>query len=140
MKKMTILITSIITLIFTFIFAEIFSVYNFGSVSNLLTVLYLISMFSVFEYFIIFIIYIFRKLLNKEKIDFKKIIGLILLFIALLLILLFFVVVDIDYLNWYMYSSPFYINVIIRSVEFLLPSIILIVISVLLIKCKKKNN
>jgi len=136
MKKGTIIILTIITLVLTFIFAEIFSIYHFGSVPTLLTSLYLISIFAIFEDLTISITYIVRKLIKKEKLEIKKIIGLILLFVALLLVLLFLVVVHVDYLHWYMYSSPFYINVIIRSVEFLLPSLILIGISIFLFRKK----
>jgi len=139
MKKGTIIILTIITLVLTFIFAEIFSIYHFGSVPTLLTSLYLISIFAIFEDLTISITYIVRKLIKKEKLEIKKIIGLILLLVVLLLILLFLVVVHVDYLHWYMYSSPFYINVIIRSIEFLLPSIVLIVIGILLMKNKKKK-
>ena len=78
-------------------------------------------------------------MIKKEKLWINKIIGLILLFVAMLLVLLFLVVIDVDYLHWYMYSSPFYLNVIVRSFEFLLPSVILIVISISLIKNKKKK-
>lgn len=138
MKKGTIIILSIIVLVLTFIFAEIFSIYHFGSVPTLLTSLYLIFIFAIFEYLSISIIYIVRKLIKKEKLEIKKIVGLILLFVAILLMLLFLVVVDVDYLHSYMYSSPFYLNVIVRSVEFLLPSIVLIVISILLMKKQKK--
>ena len=137
MKKRTIIILSIIILVLTFIFAEIFSIYNFGNVPTLLTSLYLISIFAMFEYLSISITYIVRKLIKKEKLETKKIIGLILLFVALLLILLYLVVLDIDYLHWYMNLAPFYLNVTVRSVEFLLPSIILIVIGINLIKRKK---
>ncbi len=137
MKQWTIIILTIITLILTFAFAEIFSIYHFGSVPTLLTSLYLIFIFAIFEYLSISITYVIRKLIKKEKIRSKEIIGLILLFIALLLILLFLVVVDVDYLNWYTNSSPFYLNVIVRSVEFLIPSLILIVVSVILLKNKK---
>lgn len=139
MKKGTIIILTIITLVLTFMFAEIFSIYHFGSVPTLLTSLYLISIFAISEYLSISITYTVRKRIKKEKLEIKKIIGLILLFAALLLVLLFLVVVDVDYLHWYMYSSPFYLNVIVRSVEFLLPSIVLMVIGVLLIKNKKKK-
>ena len=132
MKKRTIIILSIIILVLTFIFAEIFSIYHFGNVPTLLT-----SLFAIFEYLSISITYIARKLIKKEKLETKKIIGLILLFVALLLILLYLVVLDIDYLHWYMNSAPFYLNIIVRSVEFLLPSIILIVIGINLIKRKK---
>lgn len=137
MKKRTIIILSIIILVLTFIFAEIFSIYHFGNGPTLLTSLYLISIFAIFEYLSISITYIVRKLIKKEKLETKKIIGLILLFVALLLILLYLVVLDIDYLHWHMNSAPFYLNVTVRSVEFLLPSIILIVICINLIKRKK---
>ena len=137
MKKVTIIILSIIALILTFIFAEIFSIYHIGSVPTLLTSLYLIFIFAILEYLSISITYIIRKMLKKEKLDIKKIIGLVLLFVALLLVLLFLIVINVDYLHWYMYSSPFYLNVIVRSVEFLLPSIVLIVIGILLMKKKK---
>lgn len=136
MKSRVIIIISIISLIFTFVLAELFSVYHFGSVPTLLPSLYLISIFAIMEYLFISITYIVKKISKKQKIGVKKIIGLLLLFIALLLILLFLIVVDIDWLNWYLYSSPFYINVIMRSIEMLLPSIILIGISILLIKNK----
>ena len=137
MKKRAIIILSIIILVLTFIFAEILSIYHFGNVPTLLTSLYLISIFSIFEYLSISITYIVSKLIKKEKLEIKKIIGLILLLVALLLILLYLVVLDIDYLHWYMNSVPFYLNVIVRSIEFLLPSIILIVIGINLIKRKK---
>ena len=136
MKSRVIIIISIISLIFTFVLAELFSVYHFGSVPTLLTSLYLISIFAIMEYLFISITYMVKKISKKQKIGVKRIIGLLLLFIALLLILLFLIVVDIDWLNWYLYSSPFYINVIMRSIEMLLPSIILIGISILLIKNK----
>ena len=102
MKKRTIIILSIITLILTFIFAEIFSIYHFGNVPTLLTSLNLISIyviFAIFEYLLISITYVIRKLIKKEKIGIKKIIGLILLFVALLLVLLFLIVVNVDYLH-----------------------------------------
>ena len=139
MKKGIIIILSIITLVLTFIFAEIFSIYHFGSVPTLLTSLYLISIFAIFEYLSISITYIVRKLIKKEKLEAQKVIVLILLFVALLLALLYLVVLDVDYLHWYMNSSPFYLNVIVRSVEFLLPSIVLIIIGILLIKNKRKK-
>ena len=139
MKKRTIIILSIIILVLTFIFAEILSIYHFGNVPTLLTSLYLISIFAIFEYLSISITYIVRRLIKKEKLETKKIIGLILLFVALLLILLYLVVLDIDYLHWYMNSTPFYLNVIVRSVNFLLPSIVLIVIGIFLMKIKKKK-
>jgi hypothetical protein len=137
--KIRLVIISIISLILTFVFAELLSLYHFSSVPTLLTSLYLISMFAIIEYLFISITYIIKKIVKKQKIGVKKIIGLFLLFIALLFILSFLIVVDIDWLNWYVYSGPFYINVIIRSVEFLLPAIILIVISIVLMKKGNKR-
>lgn len=137
--KIRLVIISIISLILTFVFAELLSLYHFSSVPTLLTSLYLISMFAIIEYLFISITYIIKKIVKKQKIGVKKIIGLFLLFIVLLFILSFLIVVDIDWLNWYVYSSPFYINVIIRSVEFLLPAIILIVISIVLMKKGNKR-
>ena len=137
--KIRLVIISIISLILTFVFAELLSLYHFGSIPTLLTSLYLISMFAIIEYLFISITYIIKKIVKKQKIGVKKIIGLFLLFIALLFILSFLIVVDIDWLNWYVYSSPFYINVIIRSVEFLLPAIILIVFSIVLMKKGNKR-
>lgn len=137
MKKIIYLILSIATLVFTFMFAEIFSIYHFGSIPTFLTISYLISIFSIFEHLAISITYVIRKKIKKEKLGFKIVLGLILFFIALLLVFLFLIVVDIDYLNWYLYSSPFYLNVIYRSVEFLVPSIALIMIGTLLLKNKK---
>ena len=136
MKKGIIIILTIITLVLTFVFAEIFSIYHFGNAPTLLTSLYLISMFALFEYLSISITYIVSKLIKKEKLEIKKIIGLILLFVALLLVLLFLIVVNADYLNWYFYSSPFYLNIIVRSIEFLLPAAIIIAINVWLLRRK----
>lgn len=137
MKKSTILITSITGLILTFVFIELFSIYHFGTVPTLLTFLYIISIFSIIEYLLLSITYVIKKIITKEKIEIKKIIGLILLFLALLLILLFIIVTKIDWINKYIYSTPFYINLIMNIVKYLLPSIILIIISILLMKKKK---
>ena len=139
MKKIIIFILSVLALILTFIVAEIFSIYHFGSVLTLLTSLYLISMFSILEYLFISVTYIVRKLIKKEKLKIKSIIGLVLLFIALLLVTLFLVIINIDWLNWYPYLGPFYINVIVRGVEFLLPATILIYLSVLLLRNNNKK-
>lgn len=134
MKYKAIILLTIIALILTILFADIFSIYHIGSIPTFLTILYLISIFSLFEYLLITISYITKKVIKKEKLTLKKISSLILIFIALLLTLIFLIVLDIDYLNWYANSSPFYLNVIIRSFQFILPSIILIIISIVLTK------
>ena len=137
MKKGIILILSAIALIISFVSAELFGIYHFGSLPTLLTSIYLVSIFAIFEHLFISIGYIVRKIIKKEKIEIKNILGLILLLFALLLILSFLIVIELDWLNWYAYSSPFYLNVIYRSIEFLVPSIALTVFGILLIKNKK---
>ena len=131
------LISSIISIIITLFLGEILSIYSFGSVPTLLTFLYLISMFSIINYLIIVGTYIVKKIIKKEKISLKKIIGLILLFISLVLVLYYIIVLDIDYLNWYVNSAPFYFNVIFRSIEYLIPSIIMFIIGIKLINKAK---
>ena len=137
MKKRSIIILSIIAVFLTFVFSEIFSIYHFGSVPTLLTSLYLISIFAIFEYLSISITYVLKEIIKKNKIKTLKMIGLILLFLSLLLILWFVVVINIDWLNWYANSTPFYINVIVKMIKYLLPSIVLTVISIVLLKKKK---
>ena len=114
MKKL--LISAIISLIITFVFAELFSIYHFGDIPTLLTSFYLIALFSIFEYILITVIFVIEKIKNKQKPNKKEIIGRILLFIALLIVIAFLIVLNIDWLNWYAYSSPFYLNVIFRFV------------------------
>lgn len=137
-KTLSISVITIITLIITFFVAEILSLYSFGSIPTLLTLLYLIAIFSIFEYLSLTVFYIIKKIIKKEKISLKRILALILLFIALILILGYLIILDVDYLHRYMYSSPFYLNVIIRSIELLFPAIILIIISIVLFKKKNK--
>ena len=137
MKKKSIILCVIIALIITFVFVEVFSLYYFGSIPTLLTTLYLISLFSIFSYILLSGYYIANSKINKKKLGIRKIISFILLFVSLVMILSYLIVLNIDWLHWYMYSSPFYINVIIRSVEFLLPALIFIIISIVLWKKNK---
>ena len=75
--KIRLVIISIISLILTFVFAELLSLYHFGSIPTLLTSLYLISMFAIIEYLFISITYIIKKIVKKQRISVKKIIGLL---------------------------------------------------------------
>ena len=134
MKKRFILVLSVISVLITFFLGEVFSIYSFGSVPRLLTIIYLLVIFGFIEYFLIVGVFVIKKILKKEKLGIKKILGLILLFFFLLLLFLYLIILDIDYLNWYMYSSPFYINVVVRSLEFLLPAIGCFVGSIYLLK------
>ena len=130
MKKKLIIILSIISFILTLIIGCILSLLKF----NIFNDLYLLLIFSIFEYISLVLYYGFSKIKNKEKIKLKKIFGLGLIFLFLLLFLLCVIVLDIDYLNWYMYSSPFYLNIIVRCVEFGLPGIISLIIGIILLK------
>ena len=140
MKKSLILLLSIIALLFTFILSNLFSIYHLGSTPTLLTSLYLITIFVIFDYLLIFITYIIKKLVKKEKLNSKKIIAYILLLVSLSLILSFVISTYIDYLTRYEPTKPFYLNVIKRIIEFLLPSIITFIISVILLKRKKDRK
>ena len=139
MKKNNLIIT-IISIIITFILAEILSIYCIGTIPTILTTLYLIIIFTIIEYILLLITYIIKKKRKKQKITRNEIFGRITLFIGLILILLFIMVLNIDYLNWYMYSAPFYLNVLVRTTEFIIPAIILILISTKLIKDKSKGK
>lgn len=134
MKKGIILILTIIVSVLTFVFSEIFSIYHFGGAPTLLTTLYLICIFNIFEYLTISIYYVVNKILKKEEIKIKKIIGLVFLFITLLLIFLLLIVLEFDWLNWYAYSTPFYINVIVKGIKYLLPATLFLILGIRLIK------
>ena len=140
MKKSLILLLNIIALLFTFILSNLFSIYHFGSSPTLLSSLYLISIFVIFDYLLIFTTYIIKKLVRKEKLDNKKIIASILILVSSSLILSFVIITYIDYLTRYEPTKPFYLNVIKRIIEFLLPSMITLIISVLLLKRKNERK
>lgn len=131
MKKKFIIMLSIISLILTLFISEILSIYHIGSIPTILTSLYLIFIFSIFEYINLVGYYIFK---NKMNIKLKKIVGLILLFISIILFFLCIIVLEIDYMHMYMYSSPFYLKIIGRCVEFVLPGIISLIIGIILLK------
>jgi len=136
MKKRNILIGTIISFVLTFILAELFSIYHFGSIPTLLTLFYLIAIFSVFEYIVLMLIHIINKLIKQEKIRGKEIFGRILIFVSLLLVLFLGIILEIDWLNWYAYSSPFYINVIFRTIELIVPAILFLIVGTRLMRKK----
>lgn len=132
MKK--IILSVIVSMLMTFVFAAMFSLYSFGAFPTLLIFLYLISIFSIIEYVILFVFFIIERKKVRKNLGIREISGGIFIFIALVLILVCFIVLKIDYLNWYMYSSPFYVAVIERSVEFILPAIVSFVLGLRLLK------
>ena len=67
----------------------------------------------------------------------KKIIK-ILYGISILLLVLFIIFTMIDYTKYNeFYSAPFYVNILLRAVEFIIPSIIFMMISYILNKRNK---
>lgn len=138
MKKKTIVFCCfIISLAITMFFSKIFSIYSFENLPTITTLFYMIAMFFIVSYIILLIVYIVGKKIKKEKIGTRKIIGMILFFISLMLVLGLVIILDVDYLNWYNNSTPFYVDVIVRCLEFLLPSILISVLGFYLSKNKK---
>ncbi len=136
MKKiLTTTLTIVLSLILTFTISNIFSLYNLNDKLTFTALTYLLFIFCFITYILLSIVYIISKKIKKEKIGIKKILSILLLFISLILILGFIVVLNIDWLNYYSIanSSPFYVFILVRGLEFLLPSIILIVVSVILL-------
>lgn len=65
----------------------------------------------------------------------KRKICLFLYFISILLVIGFFIILGIDYSKYNdSQSAPFYITVITRGVEFIFPSVILLIIAKILKK------
>ena len=59
----------------------------------------------------------------------KKIINSVLYYLPIIFVLLFIIMVVIDFIGYNMFmSAPFYVNVLIRGIEFLLPAIVLFII------------
>ena len=141
MKKMLIVLgTIIISLVITFVMANELSLYHFGDVPTFTTISYLIFISCFLIYVLLIFSYLISKLIKKEKIGIKKIVSIILFFISLILVLGFMVVLNIDWITYYSNanSSPFYVFVLVRGIEFLLPSIILFIIGLYLLK--RKDN
>lgn len=70
----------------------------------------------------------------------KKKIYIVLYVIAIILIIGFGIFLNKDWLNYNEYmSTPFYVYVFIRIIEFLIPSIICFLIATLIKKKTKKN-
>ena len=136
MKKiLTILGTIIVSLIITFFTADIFSLYHFGDMLTFTTFTYLSFIFCFMTYVLSSLIYVVGKKVKRETIGNKKMMSLILFFISLILILGFIIILNIDWITYYSHynSSPFYVFVLVRSLEFLLPAIILIIMGIILL-------
>ncbi len=125
----------ILSLVITFLAAETFSLYHFGNYPTLTTFTYLLFLFGFITYIFFSLNYIITKKIQKEKLGIKKIISIILFFIVLILILTFIIVLNYDFLNYYAIanSAPIYVFILVRSLEFLLPTIILIIIGLILL-------
>lgn len=140
MKKILIILgTVILSILLTFFLGENLSLYHLGTTPTTLTCIHLISLFAILEYIFLVICYIFTKIIKKEKIGIRKIISLILFFISLILVLNFILMIDVDWLRYKNIgnSAPFYTFILVRCLEFLLPSIITNIISIVLLKKDK---
>ena len=143
MKKiLTIIGTIILSLIITFMVAETFSLYHFGTTPTFTTFTYLLFIFCFITYILLSLIYIISKKIKKEKIGIKKLLSLILFFVSLMLILGFVVILNLDWITYYPMgnSVPFYVLILVRCLEFLLPSIILIIVGIVLLLKNKKSD
>ena len=141
-KTLTIIGTIILSLIVTFMFAETFSLYHFGTIPTFPTFTYLLFIFCFITYILLSLIYIISKKIKKKKIGIKKTISLILFFVSLLLILGFIVILNLDWVTYYSMgnSAPFYVFILLRCLEFLLPSIVLIIVGIVLLLKNKKSD
>lgn len=134
MKKKFIILCFVIAFLFTLLFSYVFGIYSFNSSITMRTFLYMVSIFSVLSYINIALYYLISKKIKKEKISLLKVTSMVLFLIAILLVIFLIIGLEIDYLNWYSNSSPFYIHVILRSIEYLAPAIFMVVIGIFLIK------
>ena len=139
-KKLILFGICFLSIIITFIFSEEFSLYHFGTIPTFTTTTYLLIIFFITSYLLATLTYIFRKKKAKEKIGPKRVILLLLIFVAILLLLFFIAILNIDWLNHYSNSAPFYIIIISRAIEFLLPSLILIIIIINLLSNKEMKS
>ncbi len=70
--------------------------------------------------------------MKKEKVSY---------IISILLIVVFVVVTLIDYSKYDItYSAPFSANILVRALEFILPSLIILIIALLIRKKRKNEN
>lgn len=137
MKKIfTIIGSIIISLIITFMFTESFSLYHFGDDPTTLTIIYLVSLFSIFEYLILSVCFIINKKKNHQTISHNNIFSMILFFLSLLLILYFIFATNIDWLDYYSKgnSAPFYLTIIGNGIKILIPSFILFILGIFILK------
>lgn len=140
MKRfLTIVGSTIVSLILTFVLAEVLSLYHFGTVPTILTIIYLVSLFCIFEYLILTVKFIINKKKNHQTISHKNIFSMILFFISLLLVLYFIFATNIDWLNYYSKgdSAPFYLTIITNGIKILIPSVISFVLGIFISKKKK---
>ena len=136
MKRTSIVIgTIILSLLIVFLFAKVFSLYHFGDAPTITSIFYLITSFFIIEYIFLSVIYEIYKKVKREKIWVKKIISLLLFLISLLLLFGFVFILNFDWIAYYSYvPCPFYLSIIKRSLEFLLPSFLLVVVGFFILR------
>ena len=133
-KNLMIIVTIIVALIITYCIVNILNIYHFNCVPTMTTLIYIIFILSIMSYLLFFFLYFIWKKRHLEKIKMEQYACIIMCFVALILMLFFLLMVDIDWLSHEAVLSPFYMSIIVRGFQFLLPSAILIVLSLLLIQ------
>lgn len=79
-RVLTIVESIIVSLILTFVLAELLSLYHFGTLPTVLTIIYLISLFCIFEYLILLANFIVNKKKKHQTISHRNIFSMILFF------------------------------------------------------------
>lgn len=139
-RVLTIVESIIVSLILTFVLAELLSLYHFGTLPTVLTIIYLISLFCIFEYLILLANFIVNKKKKHQTISHRNIFSMILFFLSLLLVLYFIFTTNIDWLNYYSRgdSAPFYLIIIVNGIKILIPSVISFILGIFISKKVKQ--
>ena len=136
-RVLTIVESIIVSLILTFVLAELLSLYHFGTLPTVLTI---ISLFCIFEYLILLANFIVNKKKKHQTISHRNIFSMILFFLSLLLVLYFIFTTNIDWLNYYSRgdSAPFYLIIIVNGIKILIPSVISFILGIFISKKVKQ--
>ena len=139
-KILSVFISITLSLFSTCVIAQSFSIYSFGTLPTARTLLYLLLIFCATLYLLLFAFYVVKKLKNKEKIGFRKILSALFFFWSLLLFFNFFIALQADFLNRHIYSAPFHFYILMNCAFNLLPCLILSGIGAVLIKKPVNKN
>ena len=139
-KGLKIILSVIVSLVLTLLLGYILNIYHFNTKLTSLSFIYLFIIFSIILYLILSVLYLIKKKTNNESITVKLIISICLSFVSLCLILFFIFDTNIAWLNHYSSgnSAPFYLTILKNILIFILPSLIIEIISIKLFKSDNK--